>query len=110
MLDFKFDNTRYNRQEQMPEWGLERQKLLKKARVVCIGSGGVKSTLLMALVAAGIGNIRIIEFDKVELSNLNRQTLFTTKDVKKHKGEQAKDLLKNVNPEISVEWINQKVT
>ncbi len=94
----------------MPEWGKEKQKLLEKARVACIGSGGVKSTFLMALAASGIGYIRIIEFDKVELSNLNRQTLFTTSKINKPKGEEAKRLLEDINPEIKIEWINEKVT
>jgi adenylyltransferase/sulfurtransferase len=92
----------------MPEWG-KRQRLLKKARVACIGSGGVKSSLLMALAAAGIGNIKIIEFDKVELSNLNRQTLFNTEDVGKNKGECAARLMKKMNPKINIAWINEKI-
>ncbi len=110
MLNFDFKDSEYNRQEQMPEWGNKRQDLLKKATVACVGSGGVKSTLLIALAAAGIGTIRIIEFDKVELSNINRQTLFTTKDIGKPKGLQAQNLLIRINPKINVEWINEKIT
>jgi len=110
ILNYNFDNQRYNRQEQIPEWGSEKQKLLRNARVACIGSGGVKSTLLMALAAAGIGYIKIIEFDVIELSNLNRQTLFTTSKIGKPKGDEAKKLLKDINPEITVKWINKKVT
>jgi len=106
---FDFHNKRYNRQEQMPEWGAERQRMLHDARVTVIGAGGVKSTLLMALAAGGIGRIRIIEFDHVELSNLNRQTLFRTSDIGKHKGEQARVLLCDMNPEIEVELIDQRV-
>jgi adenylyltransferase/sulfurtransferase len=107
---FKFKNTRYNRQENMPEWGPDRQRNLKKARVAVIGSGGVKTTLLTALAAGGIGYIRIIEFDKVELSNLNRQTLFIEKNIGKPKGLIASKTLAELNPEINIEWINQRIT
>lgn len=107
---FHFKNHRYNRQEQMPEWGVKRQQNLKKARVVIIGSGGVKSTLLMSLVAAGIGKIRIIEFDNVELSNLNRQLLYKTKDIGKAKAEACKATLNELNPEVSIEALKEKVT
>lgn len=107
---FKFEDTRYNRQEQMPEWGKERQEKLKNARVAVIGAGGVKATLLMDLVAAGIGNIKIIEFDKVELSNLNRQLLFRTNDIGKSKGQCALETLRNLNNEINIELEEVKVT
>lgn len=73
MFDFK--DERYNRQINMPEWGEKGQELLHNSKVVVIGAGGVKSTLLMSLAAAGVGCIGIIEFDYVELSNLNRQIL-----------------------------------
>lgn len=107
---FIFDNSRYNRQEQMPEWGVGKQKLLKQAKVVVIGAGGVKSTLLMSLVAAGIGSLRIIEFDTVELSNLNRQILYQTSDVGMPKVMACKSVLSNLNPEISIEAVNKKIT
>ncbi len=109
-LKFQFKNTRYNRQEQMPEWGILRQRKLASAKVACIGSGGVKSTLLMALAAAGIGYIKIIEFDNVELSNLNRQTLFNNKQIGLPKGKCAIKLLKSINPDIKTIWLNEKVT
>jgi adenylyltransferase/sulfurtransferase len=107
---FHFEDNRYNRQEQMPEWGIERQRALRNAKVVVIGAGGVKSTLLMSLVAAGIGQLRIIEFDKVELSNLNRQILYRTKDVGKAKVKACMATLRDLNPEINIEAINKKVT
>ena len=106
---FLFGDTRYNRQEQMPEWGLYRQQLLKEARVAVIGAGGVKSTLLMNLVAGGIGYIRIIEFDVVELSNLNRQLLYRTSDIGRPKGEAALQTLQSLNPGITVELIKDRV-
>ncbi|MDP3778867.1 MAG: ThiF family adenylyltransferase [bacterium] len=107
---FYFRDTRYNRQEQMPEWGTERQRALKNAKVVAIGAGGVKSTLLMSLAAAGVGTIRIIEFDSVELSNLNRQILYQTSDIAKPKAQSCRDALIALNPEVSVESLNDKIT
>lgn len=107
---FHFRNSRYNRQEQMPEWGINRQKMLQKATVVVIGAGGVKSTLLMSLATAGIGHLRIVEFDKVELSNLNRQLLYKTCDIGRPKINACVDALNQLNPEIDIEGINEKVT
>lgn len=104
-----FEDTRYNRQEQMLEWGQQRQRLLADARVVIVGAGGVKSTLLMALTAGGIGHMRLIEFDKVELSNLNRQILYRTPDIGRSKGEAAIETLKKLNPETTIELVEEKV-
>ncbi|QTH41192.1 ThiF family adenylyltransferase [Cohnella sp. LGH] len=107
---FNFEDTRYNRQEQMPEWGKERQEKLKEAKVAVIGAGGVKSTFLMALVAGGIGNIRIIEFDTIELSNLNRQVLYRTDDIGRTKGQAALTTLTRLNPDINIELIEEKIS
>lgn len=106
---FNFKNTRYNRQENMPEWGRNKQKKLKNAKVAIIGSGGVKTTLLTALAAGGIGQLRLLEFDKVELSNLNRQTLFKNSDIGKKKGYIAKEFLTNLNPDSKIDWIDDKI-
>ncbi len=99
---FKFSDSRYSRQEAMPEWGVDKQSILKTARVAVIGAGGVKSTLLLSLVAGGIGTIKIIEYDRIELSNLNRQLLFRTKDIGKFKGEVAVETLTELNPDIDI--------
>jgi len=109
MINFNFDDSRYSRQLAMPEWGLDRQKLLSKSNVAVIGAGGVKTTLLTALTAAGVGQITIFEFDTIELSNLNRQTLFTTKDIGKSKGEIAVRRLRAINPDISINWVNAMI-
>jgi molybdopterin/thiamine biosynthesis adenylyltransferase len=106
---FCFEDTRYNRQECMPEWGIHGQAMLASAKVVVIGAGGVKSTLLLDLVAAGVGTIRIIEFDRVEMSNLNRQLLYRTDDIGKQKGAAALSTLRALNPEIQIEWVAEKV-
>ncbi len=108
MYDFR--DQRYNRQVQMPEWGSDRQGALEKARVVVIGAGGVKSTLLMSLAAAGVGVIRVIEFDTVELSNLNRQLLYRTMDIGRPKVLACKETLDSLNPDIKIEAIREKVS
>jgi molybdopterin/thiamine biosynthesis adenylyltransferase len=107
---FNFDNTRYNRQVQMPEWTIERQTLLDNAKVAVIGAGGVKSSLLYALTCAGVGHIRVIDFDKVELSNLNRQFLYNTNDIGQFKATAAVSKLKLLNPDIIIEPIIDKIT
>jgi len=107
---FDFIDERYNRQENMPEWGAHRQKLLREARVAVIGAGGVKSCLLMSLAASGIGYIKIIEFDRVEISNLNRQILYRTSDIGLYKGEAAQKTLQDLNTEIQIDWSSEKVT
>ncbi len=106
---FSFADTRYNRQVVMPEWGMEGQDKLHRARVVSIGAGGVKSTLLMALVAAGVGRLRIIEHDHVELSNLNRQLLYGTDDIGVAKVQAARRRLVSLNPECDIEAIERRV-
>jgi adenylyltransferase/sulfurtransferase len=93
----------------MPQLGPEAQIRLQQARVASIGAGGVKSPLLYYLAAAGIGTLRIIDFDHVELSNLNRQILFTVDDIGKSKAERAQDRLTRLNPEIRVEAISERV-
>src|SRR4051794_18982577 len=80
-----FEDTRYNRQELMAQMGPVGQARLAAARVVVIGAGGVKSSLLYQLAAVGVGFLRIIDFDRVELSNLNRQILFTVDDIGENK-------------------------
>lgn len=109
-MNFDFSNTRYNRQENMPEWNRAGQAKLQDASVAVIGAGGVKSTLLMSLVAAGIGKIKIIEFDRVELSNLNRQLLYRTGDIGKSKGLAAKQTLSELNPEITIELVEERIS
>lgn len=106
---FTFKNSRYNRQIQMPEWGPINQEKISKAKVVVIGAGGVKSSLLYSLAAAGIGHIRIIDFDKVDVSNLNRQVLYTTLDIGKYKSTQSQRRLQLLNPEIKIESIVEKI-
>ena len=109
-MSFVFEDARYNRHEQMPEWGPERQRRLADARVAVIGAGGVKATLLLNLVAAGVGYVRIIEHDTVEVSNLNRQFLYRSEDVGSSKGASALRTLASLNPDIAIDLVPSRLT
>src|SRR6187401_1277306 len=93
---------RYSRHLIMPEVGLEGQRKLKAAKVLCIGAGGLGSPAAMYLAAAGIGTIGIADFDVVDFSNLQRQLLHDTDDVGRPKVESAKERLNAINPEVDV--------
>lgn len=93
---------RYSRHLIMPEVGMEGQKRLKAARVLCIGAGGLGSPLSLYLAAAGVGRIGIVDFDVVDYSNLQRQVLHGTSDVGRPKLQSARDTLSNINPEIEI--------
>src|SRR5216110_305674 len=94
---------RYSRHLIMPEVTSEGQNRLKAARILCIGAGGLGSPSAMYLAAAGVGTIGIVDFDDVDLSNLQRQILHGTKDIGRGKLESAQDRLRDINPEIEIE-------
>src|SRR5438128_7685690 len=94
---------RYSRHLIMPEVTADGQRRLKAARVLCIGAGGLGSPSALYLAAAGVGTIGIVDFDNVDLSNLQRQILHGTKDVGRGKLESAQDRLHDINPEIEIE-------
>ena len=94
---------RYSRQIVMDEIGFEGQQKLKNARITVIGIGGLGSPITQQLVAMGIGTIRIVDRDVVEVSNLHRQVLYGDKDVGLSKAEAAHDRLKRINPQVKVE-------
>ena len=94
---------RYSRHLIMPEVTAEGQNRLKAARVLCIGAGGLGSPAALYLAAAGIGTIGIVDFDNVDLSNLQRQILHGTKDIGRGKLESAKDRLHDINPQIEIQ-------
>ncbi|GAB3008176.1 molybdopterin-synthase adenylyltransferase MoeB [Cyclobacterium sediminis] len=106
----KEELARYNRHIIIPEFGKEAQTSLKKSKVLVVGSGGLGSPLLLYLAAAGVGTIGIIDFDKVEDSNLHRQVLFGTEDIGTPKVEAAKRRLTANNPYINIEVYHQKLT
>src|SRR5881398_2078273 len=93
----------YSRHLIMPEVTADGQRRLKAARVLCIGAGGLGSPAALYLTAAGVGTIGIVDFDDVDLSNLQRQILHGTKDVGRSKLESARDRLRDINPDIDIE-------
>src|SRR6266699_4258835 len=89
---------RYSRHLMMPEVTPDGQRRLKAARVLCIGAGGLGSPAALYLAAAGVGTIGLVDFDDVDLSNLQRQILHGTKDVGRPKLVSARERLRETNP------------
>lgn len=94
---------RFSRHLILPEIGLEGQKRLKAASVLCVGTGGLGSPLLLYLAAAGVGRIGIVDFDVVDYSNLQRQVIHGTSWVGKPKIESAKNRILEINPNCQVD-------
>ncbi len=94
--------TRYARHLAMPEVGIDGQRRLKAARVLCVGAGGLGSPAALYLAAAGVGTIGLVEFDRVDVSNLQRQILYTDADVGQPKLETAATRLRTMNPHITI--------
>jgi len=99
---------RYGRQILI--FGERGQEKLKNTKVAILGLGGLGSAIAYYLVAAGVGHIKIIDGDRVELDNLNRQILHWTPDIGKNKTESAEEKLKKLNPEIEIEAIHGRIT
>lgn len=99
----KAELERYSRHLIIPEFNIEGQRKLKAASVLVIGSGGLGSPLLLYLAAAGVGRIGLVDFDRVDDSNLQRQVLFGVSDVGRPKVEAAAERLRALNPHITVE-------
>jgi molybdopterin/thiamine biosynthesis adenylyltransferase/rhodanese-related sulfurtransferase/molybdopterin converting factor small subunit len=93
---------RYSRHLIMPEVGVDAQRKLKAARVLCIGAGGLGSPAALYLAAAGVGTLGIVDFDTVDFSNLQRQILHGTPDVGRSKLASAKDKLNAINPNVNI--------
>ena len=106
----KAELERYSRHLIIPEFNIEGQRKLKQARVLVIGTGGLGAPLLQYLAAAGVGTIGIVDFDVVEDSNLQRQVLFTQKDIDRPKVEVAKERILSQNPHITVHTYNTLFT
>ena len=94
---------RYSRHLIIPEVGMKGQKQLKAARVLCIGAGGLGSPLCLYLTAAGVGTIGIVDFDTVDVTNLQRQILHTTADIGRPKIDSARETLEAINPHVKIE-------
>lgn len=96
------DLSRYSRHLILPEVGMEGQRRLKAARVLCVGTGGLGSPLALYLAAAGIGTLGLVDFDVVDASNLQRQIIHSTKDIGRKKIDSAAEKLIALNPALNV--------
>jgi len=96
------DLVRYSRHLILPEVGQEGQRKLKAARVLCVGTGGLGSPLALYLAAAGVGTLGLVDFDVVDVSNLQRQIIHSTADIGRKKLDSAAEKLKALNPELNV--------
>ncbi len=102
--------NRYSRQIVLKEIGGKGQKKLLNSKVSLIGLGALGSPVAYYLVAAGIGNLKVIDYDSVELSNLHRQILHFTKDINRNKTESALEKLNLLNPDCKIDIIPEKIT
>lgn len=93
---------RYSRHLIIPDVGLDGQKRLKNARVLCVGAGGLGSPALMYLAAAGVGTLGIVDFDTVDESNLQRQVIHGQSDIGRSKAESAAASIREINPYVQV--------
>jgi sulfur-carrier protein adenylyltransferase/sulfurtransferase len=96
------DLSRYSRHLILPEVGMEGQRKLKAARVLCVGTGGLGSPLALYLAAAGIGTLGLVDFDIVDASNLQRQIIHSTKDIGRKKLDSAEEKLIALNPALNI--------
>jgi len=101
---------RYSRHLIMPEVGMDGQQKLKAARVLCVGAGGLGSPLALYLTAAGVGTLGIVDFDVVDVTNLQRQIIHTTADVGRKKLESATEKLRAINPYINIRTFETKLS
>ncbi|RKZ43794.1 MAG: molybdopterin-synthase adenylyltransferase MoeB [Gammaproteobacteria bacterium] len=100
---------RYSRQMMLPEIDAEGQQRLTDARVLIIGLGGLGSSSSVYLAAAGVGHLVLVDFDEVDISNLQRQIVHATKDIGRLKVDSAAEHLLELNPEIQVTKIDHKI-
>ena len=101
---------RYARHLSLPGVGLDGQRRLKRARVLIVGAGGLGSPAALYLAAAGVGQLGVVDFDAVDVSNLQRQILHGTGDVGRRKTASARDRLYDVNPHVRVETYDERLT
>ncbi len=104
------DLQRYSRHLILPEVGVEGQRKLKAAKVLCVGTGGLGAPLALYLAAAGIGTLGLVDFDTVDASNLQRQIIHATPDVGKLKVDSAANKLHALNPALNIVKHNAMLT
>jgi len=100
---------RYSRQIMLPQVDVDGQQRLADSRVLVIGLGGLGSPVAMYLAAAGVGQLELVDFDEVDLSNLQRQILHSTENIGQAKTESAQQRLKLLNPLIDIKIQNKKL-
>ncbi|WP_228408142.1 MULTISPECIES: HesA/MoeB/ThiF family protein [unclassified Chryseobacterium] len=103
------NSERYDRQIKLQGFGIESQDKLTSAKVLVIGAGGLGCPVLQYLTAAGVGNIGIVDDDRVSLSNLHRQILYNSDDVGKLKTEAAFERLNAMNPEVQFSIVSKRI-
>jgi adenylyltransferase/sulfurtransferase len=101
---------RYSRHLILPDVGLTGQRQLKRARVLLIGAGGLGSPAALYLAASGVGTLGLVDFDAVDVTNLQRQIIHGTKDIGRPKIESAKDRIADVNPHVHIESFETPLT
>jgi molybdopterin-synthase adenylyltransferase len=106
----KEERERYQRQIIINRFGEEGQEKLKRAKVFIGGAGGLGSPIALYLAAAGVGTLRIVDDDTIELSNLNRQILHWQENIGMLKTESAAGKLKKMNPDIKIDAIHERIT
>src|SRR5476649_1210699 len=94
---------RYSRHLLIPEVGLAGQEKLSAARILCVGAGGLGSPVLAYLAAAGVGRIGIVDDDFVDVTNLQRQVLYTMGDIGAPKATTAAERLRALNPQVALD-------
>ncbi len=103
------DYQKYYRQLILKKIGITGQKKIFKAKILVIGAGGLGCPLMLYLAYSGVGNIGIVDDDKIELSNLSRQILFTKKDIGKYKAYVSKKIVEKINKKINIEVFKKRI-
>ena len=109
VLNFK-EFKRFEKQIILKKVGISGQKKIKRAKVLIVGMGGLGCPLLTYLASSGVNNIGIVDHDKIELGNLNRQILFNTSDLGKYKVNQAKIKIKKIYNQIKIKTFKIKIS
>ena len=103
------DFQKYYKQLMLKKIGISGQKKIFKSKVLIIGAGGLGCPLILYLAYSGVGNLGVVDHDKIELSNLSRQILFTKKDIGKYKTSVSKKVAREINKKIIIKTFTQKI-